>query len=120
MKKGKIILISILTGVIIIISIILVILFTNKTFLKTTYIGVNNEEIFIPKYSYFKDERSMTVATFYSLKSEKSLKKEIDNYMSDFEFFDDDTTYGYKKDDLFIQSYDVINKGLYREIVIVY
>lgn len=120
MKKGKIILISILSIVIIIISLIFVILFTNKTFFKTTYIGVQKQEIFIPKYSYFKDECCMTAATFYSLRSEKSLKEEISNYMSDFEYFEDDSTYGYKKDDLFIQSYNVIDNGLYRKIVIIY
>ena len=102
MKKGKIILISILSIVIIIISLIFVILFTNKTFFKTTYIGVQKQEI------------------FYSLRSEKSLKEEISNYMSDFEYFEDDSTYGYKKDDLFIQSYNVIDNGLYRKIVIIY
>ena len=32
----------------------------------------------------------MTVASFYSLKSEKTLKKEIDNYMKDFEYFKDE------------------------------
>ena len=120
MKKGKIILISIASIVIIIIAFTFVMLFTNKTFFKTTYVGVNKQEIFIPKYSYFKDECCMTVATFYSLKSEKSLKREIDNYMSDFEYFEDNSTYGYKKDDLFIQSYEVVDNGLYREIVIVY
>ena len=40
--------------------------------------------------------------------------------MSDFEYFEDDSTYGYKKDDLFIQSYNVIDNGLYRKIVIIY
>ncbi len=120
MKKRKIILISILSIVIIIISFAFVLLFTNKTFFRTTYIGVHGQEIFIPKYSYFKDECCMTGASFYSLRTEKSLKKEISNYMSNFEYFEDDSTHGYKKGDLFIQSYDVIDNGLYREIVIVY
>ena len=31
----------------------------------------------------------MTAASFYSLRSEKELKKEIDNYMKDFEYFED-------------------------------
>ena len=92
----------------------------NKTFFNDKYIGVKGQEIFIPKYSYFKDECCMYAATFYSLRSEKELKNEIDNYMKDFEYFEDEHTYGYQKGDLFIQSYTVINKGFYREIVIVY
>ena len=62
----------------------------------------------------------MTAAVFHSLKSKKSLKKEIDNYMKDFEYFEDETAYGYKKGDLFIQKYEVIDKGLYRKIIITY
>ena len=62
----------------------------------------------------------MTAASFYSLRNEKELKKEIDNYMKDFEYFEDGTTYGYKKDDLFIQNYEVVNLGLYRKIIITY
>ena len=120
MKKNKIILITILSVVIITIVFIFVMLLTNKTFFKTTYIGVQNQKIFIPKYSYFKKECCMTAATFYSLKSEKNLKKEINNYMKDFEYFKDDSTYGYKKDDLFIQTYEVEDHFLYRKIVIVY
>ena len=92
----------------------------NKTFLKTKYIGVQGQEIFIPRYSYFKDECCMTAAVFHSFKSKKQLKKEINNYMKDFEYFEDDTTYGYKKGDLFIQSYEVVDKGLYRKIIITY
>ena len=91
----------------------------NKTFLSNTYIGVNGEEIFIPKYSYFKDECCFTAATFYSLKSKKALQKEIDIYMSEFKYFEDKTTYGYKKGDLFIQKYEVENVGLYRKIIII-
>ncbi|MBP3596166.1 MAG: hypothetical protein J6J60_02030 [Clostridia bacterium] len=111
----------------IIISVILVIvvsvlgmLLCNKTFLKTTYIGVQNQEIFIPKYSFFEREAGMTCACFKSLKSEKDLKEEIDNYMKDFEYFDDETTYGYQKGNLFIQSYEVVNDGLFRRIYITY
>ena len=118
MKK---ILIKIATSLlIIVITIIFFFLITNKTFFKTTYIGVQGQKIFIPKYSYFKKECCMTVSIFYSLRSEKELKKEIDNYMKDFQYFEDDSTYGYKKDDLFIQRYEVINNGLYRKIVITY
>lgn len=96
------------------------ILAINKTFFKTIYIGVENQEIFIPKYSFFKRESGMTCASFKSLKSENSLKEEINNYMKDFEYFEDETTYGYKKGDLFIQSYEVKNEGLYRSIYITY
>lgn len=62
----------------------------------------------------------MTAAIFYSFKFEKDLTKEIEDYMSDFEYFDDDTTYWYRKGDLFIQEYKVLNNGLYRKIVITY
>ncbi len=99
---------------------ILLLLSTNKTFFKNTYIGVNKQEIFIPKYSFFKDECCMTAATFYSLKSKKSLQKEIDNYLKDFKYFSNKNTYGYKKNKLFIQSYEIEDKGLYRKIIIVY
>ena len=116
MKKIKI-LISILVIILITISILLT---TNKTFFHNTYIGIDNQKIFIPKYSYFKDECCMTAATFYSLKSEKQLNKEISNYLKDFKYFEDNTTYGYKKGKLFIQEYKVINKILFREIIITY
>lgn len=109
----------IIIGIIIVISIFLILL-TNKTFFKTTYVGINEQEIFIPRFSFFKREAGMTVASFYSFKSEETLKKEIDNYMKDFEYFEDESTYGYKKGDLFIQSYEVVNEGLYRKIYITY
>ena len=114
--KKKVLLI---TSMIVVICIFIVLL-TNKTFFKTIYIGIQDQEIFIPRYSFFKREAGMTVASFYSLKSEKSLKREIDNYMKDFEYFEDESTYGYKKGDLFIQSYEVANEGLYRKIYITY
>jgi len=119
MKKKRI-LILVLAIIIVLIGILLGILVSNKTFFKNTYTGTQGQEIFIPKYSYFKNECCMTAATFYSLKSEKQLKKEIDNYMKDFKQFEDETTYGYRKDDLFIQNYEVINKGIIRKIVITY
>lgn len=104
-------------------------LFTNKTFFKTIYIGVNNQEIFIPRFSYFEDESGMFVASFKSLKSKKQLDEEIENYMKDFEYFDDFKdgqsdkdiiTYGYRKGDLFIQSYTVVDEIFYRRIFITY
>ena len=109
----------IIIGVIIVISIFMILL-TNKTFLKTTYIGINEQEIFIPRYSFFKREAGMTVASFYSLKSEKTLKKEIEKYMNDFEYFEDESTYGYRNGNLYIQSYEVSNEGIYRKIYITY
>ena len=112
--------IYILSVFIIALIISFVFLANNKTFFKNTYIGVQNQEIFIPKFSFFKRESGMTAAILYSLKSEKSLKKEINAYMNDFEYFEDESTYGYKKGDLFIQSYEVIDEGLYRRIIIVY
>ena len=120
MKKKKIILISMVSILIIIMAILFISLLNNKTFFKNTYIGVQNQKIFIPKYSYFKEECCMTAAIFYSVKSEQKLAKEIENYMSEFEYFDNDETYGYQKGDLFIQSYEVINNGLYRKIIITY
>ena len=93
---------------------------TNKTFFKTTYIGVRDQEIFIPKYSFFKEECCMTAATFYSLRSKDKLTKEIEEYMSSFEYFDDEGTYGYRRGDLFIQEYIVVDLGLYRKIIITY
>ena len=109
----------IILGTILAIS-VLIILLSNKTFFKTTYIGINNQEIFIPRYSFFKREAGMTVASFYSLKPERVLRSEIDDYMQDFEYFEDESTYGYKKGNLFIQSYIVANEGLYRKIYITY
>ena len=106
-------------GIVIVICAFLVLL-NNKTFFKTTYIGINDQEIFIPRYSFFKKEAGMTVASFYSLKSERALRSEINDYMQDFEYFEDESTYGYKKGDLFIQSYNVANEGLYRKIYITY
>ncbi len=106
------VLISISTGVLALIS--------NETFFKTEYKGVDGKIRFVPKYSYFKNECCMTLATFYSLRSEKELKEEVANYMKDFEYFDDESTYGYMKEDVFIQSYEVVNHGIYRTIHITY
>lgn len=107
-----------LVALILIIQIIA--LTVNKTFFKTTYIGVNNQEIFIPRFSYFKDECCMTAATFYSLKSKRQLKREINKYLKEFEYFENDETYGYQQGDLFIQKYEVIDKLFYRKIIITY
>ena len=106
-------------GIVLVICAFLVLL-NNKTFFKTTYIGINDQEIFIPRFSFFKREAGMTVASFYSLKSERALRSEINDYMQDFEYFEDESTYGYKNGDLFIQSYNVANEGLYRKIYITY
>ncbi len=120
MKKKKIIIILIVSSVIALISWILILLSTNETFFNTSYIGMNNQEIFIPKYSYFKEECCMFTDIFYSLRSKGDLQKEIDNYLSAFEQMEYNHTYGYKKGDLFIYSYKVYDKGLYREIMISY
>jgi len=95
-------------------------LFTNKTFFKESYLRVDQKEMFIPKYSYFKDECCMTAATFYSFRFKKNLDYEIKHYMDDFDYFEDETTYGYQKKDLFIQSYLVEDHFFYRKIIIVY
>ncbi len=118
MKKLLMILIPIIF--IILIFVLNIMLITNKTYYKNKYYTVNNQEIFIPRFSYFNSECCMTAATFYSLKSKNLLEREIGNYLDDFTYFRNSNTYGYVKDDLFIQSYEVIEKGLYREIVIVY
>lgn len=118
MKKKKIIIITVIFTIIVLI--VFGILLTNKTFFKDKYIGMQGQEIYIPRYSFFKQECCMTVAEFHSIRSEKYLKKQIDKYMSEFEYFEDGQTYGYKKGDLFIQNYKVVNKGLYRIIYITY
>lgn len=117
MKKIIKVIISIIS---ILIIGLLIVLISNKTFFKTTYIGKQKQKIFIPKYSYFKEECCMTVASFYSLKSKEQLQKEINEYMKYFEYFEDNSTYGYKKNNLFIQSYKVIEDGIFRKIIIVY
>ena len=117
MKKGIIVTLLI---IFVMVSYIFVLMVNNKTFSKDTYVGVQNQEIFIPKYSFFKEELSMTVDVFLSLKTEKQLNEEINNYMSGFEYFKDNSTFGYKKGDLFIQSYEVVDNGFYRKIYITY
>lgn len=117
MKKFLIGLSCLLVVFIIVIGFMLLI---NKTFYHNSYKTINNNEIFIPRFSYFDSECCMTAATFYSLKSKRLLDTEIDEYLSDFIYFNNNSTYGYMKDDLFIQSYEVIDLGFYRKIVIVY
>ncbi len=118
--KLKVLFILIPLLILIVVGAIIVALCTNKTFFSEEYEGVDGKIRFIPKYSYFKSECCMTLATFYSLRSEKDLKNEINEYMKDFEYFDDESTYGYMKEDIFIQNYDVVNHGMYRTIHITY
>ena len=92
----------------------------NATYYSEVYHGRGNHDIFIPLHSYLESECCFTAATFYNLKSKKKLESEINNYLKDFEHFEDETTYGYRKGNLFIQSYIVEDKGLYRKIVITY
>ena len=101
-------------------SFITILLINNKTFLTNYYEGAGNYKIFVPKYSYFTGECCMYSANFYSLKSKANLDKEINNYLDQFEYFENDETYGYKKDGLVIQSYDVKDHKLYRSFSIVY
>ncbi|MBR6689231.1 MAG: hypothetical protein IKL68_04370 [Clostridia bacterium] len=119
-QKLKVLFVVIPLLILIIASTIVVALGTNKTFFKEEYEGVDGKIRFIPKYSYFKSECCMTAAIFYSLRSESALKEEIENYMKDFKYFDDESTYGYMKDDVFIQEYEVVNHGMYRTIHITY
>ena len=102
------------------VSYVTILVINNKTFLTNTYTGSGNYDIFIPKYSYFKDECCMYSANFYSLKSKEKLDNEINNYLDQFEYFEDESSYGYIKDGLIIQSYDVVDHGLYRSFSIVY
>lgn len=117
MKKFLIGLSGLFVVFIIVISFMLLI---NKTFYHNSYKTIDNNEIFIPRFSYFESVCCMTAATFYSLKSKRLLDAEIDKYLSDFTYFNNNSTYGYMKGDLFIQSYEVIDLGFYRKIVIVY
>ena len=95
-------------------------LITNKTFYKDVYVTQNNKEIFVPRFSYFDSECCMTASTFYSLKPKNTLENEINKYLSDFIYFNNGFSYGYVKDDIYIQSYEVTDLGLYRKIVLVY
>ena len=108
--------------VFIIVSLIILVLFklkNNATFYSEIYHG-RGHDIFIPKYSYLESECCFTAATFYSLRSKKDLEKEINNYLKDFDYYEDDSYYGYRKGNLYIQSYIVEDKTLYRKIVITY
>lgn len=100
----------------------------NKTFFKTTYVGYDHKERFIPKYSYLEQESGNYCASFKSLRSKKDLENEINEYLKDFEYFDNNDnpsneyglTHGYRKGDLFIQSYSVKDEGLFRRIYLYY
>lgn len=72
MEKERTVIITIILVILVLMVSIFLVLFTNKTFFKNTYIGMQGQKIFIPKYSFFKEECCMTVANFYSLKSEKN------------------------------------------------
>ncbi|MCI9433792.1 MAG: hypothetical protein HFI86_00765 [Bacilli bacterium] len=117
MKKIIMVLSGLLVVFIIIVNFMLLI---NKTFYHTSYKTIDDNEIFIPRFSYFGSECCMTAATFYSLKSKHLLDQEISEYLNDFTYFNNNNTYGYVKGDLFIQSYEVIDLGFYRKIVIIY
>ena len=116
MKKKLIIIISLI--LIIIVSIFGIIKYklkTNATYYSEIYHG-RGHDIYIPLHSYLKEECCMTAAVFYSMRSKEDLESEIDKYLSDFNKLE----YGYRKDNLYIQSYIVEDKGLYRQIVITY
>lgn len=119
-KKQSRIFLGILIGII-----ILIILFTmlnlhnNETYLNTTFKTTTNKEIFIPKHSYFKEDKD-NKAVFYSLKSEEDLEAEIDNYLKDFSSLSNIETISYIKGDLVIKSYTVKNMLLIRKIIIEY
>lgn len=118
-KKKEIVLI--VCGVILVILLgIIIFLASNETFFKTKYIGVTNKEIFVPRFSYFYVDSGMHTAEFKSLKSKKTLEKEISNYLETLSYFVDAEASGYKKDDLTIYSYTVEDKGWFRQILVTY
>lgn len=106
----------------IILCVILIILCFNKTFLRTTYKGLGDVEIFIPRFSFFVKEGGETVATFYSLRNKNILQKEIDNYLSNFEYMESHNGIGsgYENEDLHIENYGVVDNVLYRRIYVTY
>lgn len=117
-KKKKIVLI--VCGVILVILLgITIFLAQNKTFFKTKYIGVTNKEIFVPRFSYFKED-SKNILKLNSIKSKKTLDKEIGNYLETLSYYVDTNSSGYKKEDLVIYTYTVEDKGWYREITVTY
>ncbi len=119
-KKQTIILLEIFVGIVAFITVfILISLNSNETYLKTTFTTTTNKEIFIPKHSYFKEDKN-NKAVFYSLKSEEDLEAEIDNYLKDFSSLSNIETISYIKGDLVIKSYTVKNMLLIRKIVIEY
>ena len=71
-------------GIIILAIILLLFLITNSCFFFTTYRGAGDKTIFVPRFCYLYKEGGMTIATFYSFRSQKALQKEIDEYLSDF------------------------------------
>lgn len=92
---------------------------SNETYLKTTFKTSTNKEIFIPKHSYFKEDKN-NKAVFYSLKSKEDLEIEINNYLKDFSSLSNIQTISYIKGDLIIKSYTVKNAFFVRKIVIEY
>lgn len=115
--KSKL-LIIIITIILCLTLILAYLLYTNKTFFKTTYISANKQEIFVPQYSYFKEDCCMYVATFYSLRNKNDLQNEINDYLKDFTYLNNEN--GYIKDNLLIIKYIVEDKGMYRIISIQY
>lgn len=94
----------------------------NETFYTGVWGKEDGQEIFVPKYSYFDSACCMTVVKFYSLKSKKALDKEINEYLSTFDygFNEDENSIGYTKDDLFINEYTVEDNILFRTIILGY
>ena len=118
--KKKLLIIGII--ILVILSLFIFIMFklkNNSTFYSDVYHG-RGHDIFIPKYSYLESECCFTAATFYSLKSKKKLESEINNYLKDFDYYEDESYHGYRKDNLYIQSYVVENGLIFRKIVITY
>ncbi len=118
-KKTFIILLSLILFICMMILFVSYKLNNNATFYSEIYHG-RGHDIFIPKYSYLESECCFTAATFYSLKSKKKLESEINNYLKDFDYYEDESYHGYRKDNLYIQSYIVEDKKLFRKIVITY
>ncbi len=106
------ILISIFGVIMFVILTILFVPFGNRD-----YASEANEVILkVPRLSTFKDECCMTVANFTSVRSEFSLKVDIENYLKVLEEITcGENTYYYDKDqDFTITKYYIENNFLYR------
>ncbi len=66
----------------VIVLIIIILLLSNKTFFYQKYETGEDKRMFIPRFSFFYKQND-TAAVFFTLKTEKRLKKEISSYYRD-------------------------------------